>query len=530
MKTTSTLRLPPLKWISPLVLLAVISSVFANPSHAAVENRQPSVALHYYIAVNGSFPGFNGAPQNDFIGEVRLFATATAPAGWLPLDGRLLSIIQNQSLFSLLGTNFGGDGRTSFALPNLEGRVPIGSGNGPGLASRIIGTYSGSDSVTLTGSNLPPHTHGTFAGATGSTGSGTEMTNMQPWLALTPIIALQGVYPSDGAGPSATTDPYLGEIKWFAGNFAPAGWAKLDGQLLSIAQNTALFSLIGTTYGGDGQSTFGLPDLRGRAAMHAGQGPGLTNRVWGQEIGTESEALGSGMPSHVHPLPVGGVSSATGSGQSVNNMMPVSGIHYTIYAAGGEIGLFAVTQFALPGTSMDGGAAGYDLRGRLAVGAGTAYALGATFGVETVTVGSSELPVHTHTMPAFIDWMNQYYPGVADLGIVGLDATPGGQFANKLNFVLDADPSEYDPSVLPEFSRNATHAVFVFRRNSDSAAVLDAYVEYGDLVNDWVRAYHGVDGVSIVVDTDGFESGVDRVTVSVPHGGADELFARLVVE
>ena len=74
------------------------------------------------------------------------------------------------------------------------------------------------------------------------------------------------------------SEPFIAEIRIFAGNFAPRSWAFCDGQLLPISQNTALFSLIGTTYGGDGRSTMGLPDLQGRAPMHPGRGPGLTSR------------------------------------------------------------------------------------------------------------------------------------------------------------------------------------------------------------------------------------------------------------
>ncbi|MBK7825986.1 tail fiber protein [Nannocystis sp.] len=83
-------------------------------------------------------------------------------------------------------------------------------------------------------------------------------------------------------------EPFIAEIKMFGGNFAPRGWAFCNGQLMSIAQNTALFSLLGTTYGGDGRTTFGLPDLRGRFAMHEGQGPGLSNRVLGEQGGSEN--------------------------------------------------------------------------------------------------------------------------------------------------------------------------------------------------------------------------------------------------
>jgi microcystin-dependent protein len=97
------------------------------------------------------------------------------------------------------------------------------------------------------------------------------------------------------------SEPFLGEIRMFGFNFAPQGWAFCNGQLLPISQNTALFSLLGTQYGGNGQTTFALPDLRGRVAIHQGQGPGLSNYVIGQVSGTENTTLTSGqMPQHAH--------------------------------------------------------------------------------------------------------------------------------------------------------------------------------------------------------------------------------------
>jgi microcystin-dependent protein len=97
--------------------------------------------------------------------------------------------------------------------------------------------------------------------------------------------------------------PFIGQITMFGGNFAPFGYAFCNGQLLSIAQNTALFALIGTTYGGDGQTTFGLPDLRGRVPVHQGQGPGLQSYVIGQNGGTETVTLiTSQVPAHSHTL------------------------------------------------------------------------------------------------------------------------------------------------------------------------------------------------------------------------------------
>jgi len=101
------------------------------------------------------------------------------------------------------------------------------------------------------------------------------------------------------------SEPFVGEIRMFAGNFAPRGWAFCDGQLLAVSQNDALFSLLGTIYGGDGRTTYGLPDLRGRIPIHAGSGPGLSPRRLGAKAGGEKVTLTvNQMPSHGHPLQV----------------------------------------------------------------------------------------------------------------------------------------------------------------------------------------------------------------------------------
>ena len=99
------------------------------------------------------------------------------------------------------------------------------------------------------------------------------------------------------------SEPFIAEIRMFAGNFAPRGWAYCDGQILPIDQHQALFSLLGTTYGGDGRTTFGLPDLRGRVPLHPGQGPGLSDRPLGQQGGNETVVLDeSQLPSHTHDV------------------------------------------------------------------------------------------------------------------------------------------------------------------------------------------------------------------------------------
>ena len=102
-------------------------------------------------------------------------------------------------------------------------------------------------------------------------------------------------------------DPYIGEIRLFAGTFAPAGWAFCDGTRLAISEYDALFALIGTTYGGDGQQTFALPDLRGRVPIHQGSGPGLTPRVMGEAAGAERVTLAPAqIPQHQHVLVASG--------------------------------------------------------------------------------------------------------------------------------------------------------------------------------------------------------------------------------
>ncbi len=118
-------------------------------------------------------------------------------------------------------------------------------------------------------------------------------------------------------------DPYVGEIRMFGGNFAPVGWAFCQGQLMPISENDTLFTLIGTTYGGDGQETFGLPDLQGRIPVHQGTGPGLSSYVIGEKAGVEAVTLTTQqMPLHNHAFIA---SQATGTQNTpVNNMVASS--------------------------------------------------------------------------------------------------------------------------------------------------------------------------------------------------------------
>lgn len=164
-----------------------------------------------------------------YLGEIRMFAGSFAPRGWAFCNGQLIPINQNTALFSILGTTYGGDGRTTFALPDLRGRVPLGPDQGPGLSPRVIGEAAGEENHLLSTSEMPAHTHSlaansgngnqrapggnvpaasdqrnsqyassanTAMAAPAFTGSSLPHNNMQPYLAVTFIIALQGIFPS----------------------------------------------------------------------------------------------------------------------------------------------------------------------------------------------------------------------------------------------------------------------------------------------------------------------------------------------
>lgn len=125
------------------------------------------------------------------------------------------------------------------------------------------------------------------------------------------------------------SEPFVGEIRMFAGNFAPRSWAFCDGQLLAVSQNDALFSLLGTTYGGDGRTTFGLPDLRGRIPIHQGSGPGLSPRNLGGRGGTERQTLSiNELPSHTHGPKASASSAETTTPSTTVQPAVASGQYY----------------------------------------------------------------------------------------------------------------------------------------------------------------------------------------------------------
>ncbi|WP_296385579.1 tail fiber protein [Winogradskyella sp.] len=128
-------------------------------------------------------------------------------------------------------------------------------------------------------------------------------------------------------------EQYIAQIMMFGGNFAPRGWALCDGQLLAISQYQALFSLIGTTYGGDGRTTFALPDLRGRVPVHPGSGPGLSRVTWGEKSGVENVVLTTpNLPSHSHAGT--GLTVSLGCNEDDGNSDEPSGKNFGIAQSG----------------------------------------------------------------------------------------------------------------------------------------------------------------------------------------------------
>jgi microcystin-dependent protein len=159
-------------------------------------------------------------------------------------------------------------------------------------------------------------------------------------------------------------EPFLGQIQPFGFNFPPRGWAHCDGQLLAISSNTALFSLLGTTFGGDGRTTFGLPDLRGRVASHAGNGPGLSTMTWGERGGAETHTLQTNqIPVHTHAASTELTLQAkcnTGEGDSedpVGNLAATAeeGAPYSTGSADGNLDSGAVVGTATTTVNNAGG-------------------------------------------------------------------------------------------------------------------------------------------------------------------------------
>ena len=369
-----------------------------------VSDRQSSLALTEYFPLAGVFPPNGSGGSGFYLGMIGTFAGNFDPVTALA-NGQLLSIAQNTAVFSLLGTFYGGNGTTNFALPNLNGSTMLGTGTGPGLSPELIGEVSGSASVTLSFAQTPPNIGG----------QSQPFDNHQPSLGITYVIQTQGTFPTEGSGMDLQA---LGLIMPFASNFNPGSWVACQGQLLSIAQNTALFSILGTTYGGNGVTTFALPDLRGRDII----GASATTPI-GSMVGTENVALTNGMTpdglgSPVTPfdnrqpslaveylIATQGIFPSQGGGQ--DSMTPLLG---QIVAFAGNFvpkgwalcdgSLLSIQQntalFSVLGTFYGGNGqttfALPDLRDKAAIGTGNGITIGDVLGSNSTTITAAELP------------------------------------------------------------------------------------------------------------------------------------------
>ena len=309
----------------------------------AVENMQPYLPLSWCICVEGlwaSRPGESMFAPPQLIGEIRFFGFNFAPGGWTLCDGALLRVTDgyNSTLKQLLGTHFGGDGKTTIRVPNLVGRIAVHKGQGPGLSAYTLEEQGGQNRVLLKANELPAHTHKAVlhcsseparrsspVGAlpartdTKSYGLGGEsprhpdavqvpaeggaasypIENRLPTLSVTACLANAGMYPEPNE--RATLGSVLGQVSAFALDFTPGGWLACDGQLLNISEYRELFEVIGTKFGGDGQATFAVPDLRGRVVLGARQVAGQPARSFGQAGSAETiELTPEQLPAHQH--------------------------------------------------------------------------------------------------------------------------------------------------------------------------------------------------------------------------------------
>ena len=329
---------------------ASIANAGASQAH---ENMQPYLTLTYCIALQGIFPTpeLGGEPMaQPYVGEIRIFAGSFAPAGWAFCDGQLPADLRERDAVPAhrhdLRRRRPGDLRAAGpAGPRCRSTRAPGSTYQP--------QTGGVEAVTLTVNQIPAHTHplagdaqpgkrdrpgqpGARAharrrrsrptapttrpsslhavGRQRRSAAASRTTNMQPYLCVDFIISLFGIFPSPDLGaahvrPVRRRDPHLRL------QFAPTGWAQCNGQLMPITQNTALFSLLGTFYGGNGKSTFALPEPPGIGSDAPRAGAGAGRPLPGRAGGTETVTLlESEIPAHTHAV--------TGSGSDANSQTP----------------------------------------------------------------------------------------------------------------------------------------------------------------------------------------------------------------
>lgn len=259
-----------------------------------------------------------------YIGQIIMTGFGFTPRDFAPCNGQFLSIQKYPELFDVIGTRYGGDGVHDFAVPNLQGATPVGAGPSADPAwtpaPYALNDSGGAEVVML----QPGLTHVAQAAASNdaliASGSNAGRPNMQPFRVLNFCIALRGISPT----------PMIGEIRMLAFSRAPQGWLPCDGGIYRIADHDELFMAIGATYGGDGASTFGVPDLRGQVPVHQGLGrsTGARRRLVGEGGGKETVAL------EVSHLPAAMPALGRTLAAVHDNMMPTLTASYCIATHG----------------------------------------------------------------------------------------------------------------------------------------------------------------------------------------------------
>ena len=499
--------------------------------------QQPSLVLNYALIMQGIFPSRDGGSGEQGVGHLRIFAFNFLPGGGTAdPGGQLLPLSQNTALFSILGTNYGGNGVSNFALPNLDGRAAHSSGQGPGLSDYFLGQESGFDFTTIVSVEGPL-----------ADGGGAQPTStLEETLTINYCISPFGIFPSGSGAPIGM----VGQITAFAGSFAPNGTMFCDGRLLPISEYEVLFAVIGTIYGGDGQETFALPDLRGRVPVGAGTGAGLSNVGLGQSFGAEELTLSQAN------LPV----AMGGSGQAIGNHGPSLGITYLIALQGtfpnpnggglqggvgdtavlGEIVMFAgntvpsgyaiaagqllpINQnqalFSLFGTTFGGdGRVNFalpDLRGRAVIDEGAGANFGQRLGSATTILTPDDFAPLTLSAGAGIDVL--YGANDSDTlfgnagndtlyGLAGDDFLVGGAGSNQLRGDAGSDTADF---------RDAPAGV--------TASILGGSAS--------INGYGGIDSFFSIENLAGSAfvdslTGDDNANILSGAGGNDMLFGR----
>lgn len=284
-------------------------------------NVQHGQHMQYLINLGGVYPSTQEeAPSLATLGTIYPFAGSVVPAGFASCVGQVLPINEFEELFAVIGTQFGGDGITNFQLPDFSNAIPVGAGG-----SFALGEAFGTSATVLLNDMVPA--------SPGATAGAVPVSTYQPSLAINFAICTNGLYESVSQGTSI-----VGQVVMFAGSLLPEGWLLCEGQQLLISEFGELYDLLGTQFGGDGQTYFSLPDLRDRAVIGSGPQfaigetlgqastyvttwnlPEFNVRVPGLTLANDSGASGSDHVTNAFTLDISGIWPGAQIQYSINN-------------------------------------------------------------------------------------------------------------------------------------------------------------------------------------------------------------------